>query len=210
VRSRPIVTFLGAAGVLAALVLTGCAPQGAGAYGSGRQPDYTNVTAPAAPPAEPSETPVPPAPPVNLTDTLVSATIPRMGSVVTDQNGWVLYRFDMDGANPPKSNCNGKCAEIWPPAYTDGNPTLRGVPAGKVGTVVRSDGTRQLTIGNWPVYRYAGDLKPGQWKGQNVNGTWFVVTADGKKNLTCVPTPPPTPVAPPGGGNTATPSSGGY
>ena len=60
----------------------------------------------------------------------------------------------------------------------------------------RKDGTKQLTIGGWPVYRYIGDKKPGQWKGQNVGGKWFVVKPDGKKNLTCLPKPS-KPVAPP-------------
>jgi predicted lipoprotein with Yx(FWY)xxD motif len=120
-----------------------------------------------------------------------------MGKVVTDQNGWVLYRFDKDTTNPVKSNCIDKCAKVWPPALTDGNPKLDGVDPALVGTVTRDDGTTQITLNKWPLYRYIGDKKPGQWKGQNVGGTWFVVAPDGKKNLTCLPTPPPKAVAPP-------------
>ena len=41
------------------------------------------------------------------------------------------------------------------------------------------------------------DGKSGAWKGQGVGGTWFVVAPTGKKNLSCVPTGTPTPVAPP-------------
>jgi predicted lipoprotein with Yx(FWY)xxD motif len=202
VPRKPIL-FL--AGALGALTLSGCAPNGANRYGNGSAPDLASATTP-SPVASPTPTEAP-TPPPNLTDTLAAATLPRMGSVVTDQGGWVLYRFDKDTTNPSKSNCEGKCAEIWPPALTDGNPTLRGIAPDKVGSVMRADGSRQLTIGNWPVYRYIGDLKPGQWKGQAVNGTWFVVTKDGKKNLTCLPTGTPKPVAPPS--PTASPS-GGY
>jgi predicted lipoprotein with Yx(FWY)xxD motif len=196
VTRKPILVL---AGALGALALGGCAPNGA--YGTGSAPEPVSAPTPLAASPTPTESTPPPA----LTDTLVATTVPRMGAVVTDQHGWVLYRFDRDAVNPSKSNCEGKCAEIWPPALTDGNPTLRGIAPDKVGTVMRSDGTRQLTIGNWPVYRYVGDLKPGQWKGQNVNGTWFVVTKDGKKNLTCVPKGTPTPVAPP----SPSPSQGG-
>jgi secreted repeat protein with Y-X4-D motif len=65
-----------------------------------------------------------------------------------------------------------------------------------VGTVTRVDGTKQLTVSGWPLYRYIGDKKPGTWRGQNVNGTWFVIKPTGAKNLTCVP-PVSKPVAPP-------------
>ena len=120
-----------------------------------------------------------------------------MGKVVTDRKGWVLYRFDKDKAMPSKSTCEGKCAQVWPPALTDGNPQLVGIDPAVVGTVVRADGSLQITLAGWPVYRYIGDPKPGAWKGQNVGGTWFVVSSNGKKNLTCLPTPAPTPVTPP-------------
>ncbi len=195
-KGKPILVLTG---VLVAVVVSGCAPNGG--YRSGDAPDPANATG--TPPADPSAPPV--APPV-LTDTLVAKTLPRMGQAVTDGAGFLMYRFDNDSANPPRSTCEGRCAEIWPPAYTDGNPTLRGIPADKVGTVNRADGTRQLTIGGWPVYHYAGDRKAGTWKGQGIGGTWFVVTKDGKRNTSCRPAGTPTPVAPPP--PTPTPSSG--
>jgi predicted lipoprotein with Yx(FWY)xxD motif len=201
VKGRPIVVLTGA---LATVILGGCAPNGG--YGSVGAPDLVNASE--TPPVAPSATPTAPAPSPKFTDTLVAQTLPRMGQAVTDGAGFVMYRFDNDSANPPKSNCDGKCAEIWPPAFTDGNPTLKGIPVGQVGTVTRADGTRQLTIGGWPVYHYIGDLKAGTWKGQGIGGTWFVVTKDGKKNTSCRPAGTPTPVAPP---PTPTPSSGdGY
>jgi predicted lipoprotein with Yx(FWY)xxD motif len=181
-----------------ALLLGGCAPHGVDANADRNQPPLVNTTD--QPSAAPS---TPPPPPVRLTTELVAKKLPRMGAVVTDQGGWVLYRFDKDTAKPSKSNCDGACARIWPPAVTDGNPALTGVSAEKVGTVARADGGRQLTLGGWPLYRYAGDVQPGNWKGQAVNGTWFVSAPDGKKNLTCLPSATPTPVAPPpteGGG----------
>ncbi len=176
-----------AVGALAALALAGCGTQ----YGK-TQPVAKTTDAAAA-----TTSPAPAAPVVKLTSQLIATTIPQMGAVVTDSEGWVLYRFDKDTANPSKSNCEGTCAQIWPPAYTDGSTAVTGIAADKVGSVTRSDGTKQLTIGGWPVYRYSGDLKPGQWKGQGVGGTWFVVAPDGKKNLTCLPTGTPTAVAPP-------------
>ncbi|WP_200209222.1 hypothetical protein [Micromonospora coerulea] len=193
----------------AMVALTACAPAGYdGANSSAAEPvavAAAEPTAAAEPEASatadaPTDDQAPPAD-VRLTDQLVGKKLPRMGQVVTDQDGWVLYRFDKDSADPPSSNCVDKCAQVWPPALTDGNPQLQGVSDDKVGTVTRQDGTRQITIGGWPVYRYIGDKKPGQWKGQGVGGTWFVVDPNGKKNLTCLPTGTPKAVAPPASGD---------
>ncbi|MEV6365285.1 hypothetical protein AB0L86_00130 [Micromonospora musae] len=200
-------TVVAAVGALVAL--TACAPAG---YEPANPAAAEPVAVAAAEPsvsAEPdasAEAPAADAPPadVELTEKLVGKTVPKMGKVVTDEKGWVLYRFDNDSADPPSSNCVDKCAAVWPPALTDGDPQLSGVAADDVGTITRQDGTRQLTLAGWPVYRYIGDKKPGQWKGQGVGGTWFVVAPDGKKNLSCLPKGTPKAVAPPadsGGGS---------
>lgn len=201
----------------AMVALTACAPAGYdGANSSAAEPvavAAAEPTASAEPEASASpDAPADQAPPsdVKLTDELVGKKLPRMGQVVTDQDGWVLYRFDKDSADPPQSNCVDKCAQVWPPALTDGNPQLQGVSDDKVGTVTRQDGTRQITIGGWPVYRYIGDKKPGQWKGQGVGGTWFVVDPNGKKNLTCLPTGTPKAVAPPASGDSGGDSGYSY
>ncbi|MEN3359961.1 MAG: hypothetical protein V7637_3943 [Mycobacteriales bacterium] len=140
---------------------------------------------------------------------LIARSIPKMGTVVTDVNGWTLYRFDLDKSRPPTTNCTGRCAQIWPPALTNGAPELLGVNPTVVGTLRRADGSLQLTLHGWPLYRYTGDRKPGAWKGQNVGGTWFVAAPDGSKNLTCVPAPHPA-VSPPAGVPATTSNGGSY
>jgi predicted lipoprotein with Yx(FWY)xxD motif len=135
---------------------------------------------------------------VPITTKLTGKSLPRMGQAVVDQDGWILYRFDKDTADPPASNCEKKCEKVWPPAYTeDGKPELSGIADDKVGVITRPDGTKQLTLGGWALYRYIGDKKPGQWKGQGVGGTWFVVAPDGKRNVSCLPSVPPKPAEPP-------------
>jgi predicted lipoprotein with Yx(FWY)xxD motif len=186
---------------LTALALSGCAPVSSDGYGN--EPATENAAAAAASTPEPvveepSPDPVAKQAPEDLTEELIGKTVARMGEVVTDEEGWTLYRFDKDTADPPASNCNDECERLWPPSYTDGNPEVEGIDEDLVGTVTRDDGTRQLTIDGWPVYRYYGDKKPGQWKGQAVGGTWFVVAPDGKKNLECLPKGGKAkPVAPP-------------
>lgn len=200
-------------GALAALALPGCAP-------AGYNPDEENqvsVANEAAAEAEASTAPAPDASDApegtegteqdkptkevaaeDLTTKLTAKKINKMGTVVVDQDGFTLYRFEKDTTDPAASNCVQKCEQVWPPAYTeDGEPELVGVSDEKVGVITRQDGTKQLTLGDWPLYRYIGDTKPAAWKGQGVGGTWFVIQPDGKRNLSCLPTNTPKAVEPP-------------
>ncbi|XVS62918.1 hypothetical protein ACQPYE_32360 [Actinosynnema sp. CA-299493] len=172
--------------------------------GAAAQGDYGDVQEPLAPPtseeAAPVEEPAADAPegqaapaPSGPQVTLVGKSVPKMGEVVQDGDGRTLYRFDKDTPDPAKSNCEGQCAVTWPPVLSDGTPQLQGVDPALVSTVKRADGTEQVTLAGWPLYTYAKDETPGQWKGQGVGGTWFVVRPDGKRNVECLPpgvTPP--------------------
>jgi predicted lipoprotein with Yx(FWY)xxD motif len=217
------------AAIAAAFAVTGCAPQGYNAadYGNAAQPASNDTAASPGATADPKATSDPAAeadpsatappgsgstaalPASKVTSKLTGSAVKRMGEVVENQAGFVLYRFDSDSNNPAKSNCNGDCAKVWEPALTnDGKPTLKNIAASVVGTVTRADGTKQLTIKGWPVYRYIGDKTPGQWKGQNVGGKWFVIKPDGAKNLTCLPAIS-KPVAPPADSGSDSNSSSG-
>jgi predicted lipoprotein with Yx(FWY)xxD motif len=103
--------------------------------------------------------------------------------VVVNGAGLTLYRFDNDTAKPSKSTCNGDCAKTWPPVTVakGGRIFVSGVKKSAVGVVKRDDGRLQVTIGGWPVYRFAKDTEPGDTKGQGVGGTWFGVMPDGQK-----------------------------
>ncbi|MEU8515209.1 SCO0930 family lipoprotein [Kitasatospora sp. NPDC048722] len=106
----------------------------------------------------------------------------KLGSVLTDGQGFTLYRFDKDSAKPPMSNCSGGCATTWPPVVKDGSTMAgTGIDSAKLGEIVRADGTHQLTVGGWPAYRYAQDTAPGDTKGEGVGGTWHALAPDGSK-----------------------------
>ncbi|MGW7462837.1 SCO0930 family lipoprotein [Streptomyces sp. NPDC054797] len=106
--------------------------------------------------------------------------VPALGAAVTDSEGFTLYRFDKDTAKPPKSNCEGDCATAWPAVSADDASAGEGIDATLLGSVARADGTRQLTLAGWPVYRYAKDAKAGDTLGEGVGGTWHALGADGK------------------------------
>lgn len=126
-----------------------------------------------------------------------AARTPALGWVVTDGKGWILYRFDRDRGNPsPRSVCTGACAQKWPPVLVHGTPVVKGVSSWIVGRVRRPDGRWQLTLHGWPVYRFAGDTAPGQWKGQGVGRTWYTIKRTGARNTLLPPAAPPK-AAPP-------------
>lgn len=105
---------------------------------------------------------------------------PGVGAVVADAKGRTLYRFDKDTAAPSASRCDGDCAKAWPPVPADDASVASGIGAA-LGEVERADGTRQLTLAGWPVYRYVKDTAAGDAKGQGVGGTWNAFAPDGKK-----------------------------
>jgi predicted lipoprotein with Yx(FWY)xxD motif len=117
---------------------------------------------------------------------LAARVSPDLGTIVTDAQGFTLYRFDQDKAKPPTVTCTGDCAVKWPPVVVDpeGQLTLQGVDQAMIGMVQRPDGASQLTINGWAVYRFSGDTTPGATTGHGVGNVWFAVTPDGKKAAT--------------------------
>jgi predicted lipoprotein with Yx(FWY)xxD motif len=108
--------------------------------------------------------------------TVKTATIAGV-TVLTSSKGFTLYSFAPDTST--KSNCNGTCAQNWPPVT--GPVTAAGV-MGTFGTIKRSDGSVQATFDGHPLYTFAGDTAPGQAKGNGLNaagGLWHEITTSG-------------------------------
>jgi predicted lipoprotein with Yx(FWY)xxD motif len=107
-----------------------------------------------------------------------------LGTVVTDGGGHVLLRSDSDSATPPTSTCTDACAASWVPVLLPAGqtPGLMGVDDSAVGTVTRADGSAQLTLKGWPLYRNAADDGSlTTTAGNGTDGTWFAVAPDGSK-----------------------------
>lgn len=114
---------------------------------------------------------------------LTAKEVGDLGSVVVDGEGYTLYRSDDDKADPPTTKCVDACAEKWPPVVVDRTAKLRvdGIEDSAIGLLARPDGSTQLTIKGWAVYRYSGDKAPGATDGQGVGGTWYAITPQGRK-----------------------------
>lgn len=106
-----------------------------------------------------------------------------LGRILTDSSGRTLYLFEKDTGS--KSTCTGKCASVWPPLTTAGEPKAGpGATASKLGTTKRSDGKREVSYGGHPLYLYAADTKPGETKGQELEqfgAEWYAVSPSGEK-----------------------------
>ena len=50
-----------------------------------------------------------------------------------------------------------------------------GLDSGVFSTVARDDGAAQLTAGQFPLYYFSGDARPGDVNGQGSGNVWFVV-----------------------------------
>ena len=174
----------GAAGLAAlALTVSACASSGSSSATTANTPAAGGNSSSSAPAAAGGNT----------------VTTKTIGSqqVLVDSQGMTLYWFAID--TPSKSNCSGSCATYWPPVT--GPVTAGSGVTGTLGTITRSDGTKQATYLGHPLYTYVGDKGPGQNKGNGLNisgGLWWEMTVSGST---------PAPAA--GAGSTATSTSGG-
>ena len=132
--------------------------------------------------------------------TVKAAKSSKYGSLLVSSTGMTLYH--MTSEKPGSIKCTGGCAKFWPPLLLSGavKPTAgSGVFALKLGTIKRPDGHIQVTYNRMALYRFALDKKPGDVKGQGVQGIWFAVTPAGKLAKASAPAPAAT-----------TTTSGGY
>jgi predicted lipoprotein with Yx(FWY)xxD motif len=78
-----------------------------------------------------------------------------------------VYLFEADSGST--SACYGACARIWPPVITAGPPTVAGMAIpGDLGTITRSDGTKQVTYFHHPLYYFSMDKDSGDVHGRGV------------------------------------------
>jgi predicted lipoprotein with Yx(FWY)xxD motif len=113
----------------------------------------------------------------------VSTARTGLGRIIVNGQGRTLYLFEKDRRG--HSACSRACASFWPPLLTHGKPiAANGARQALLGTIRRSDGTRQVTYAGHPVYRFELDSKRGQTNGQGLNdfgGGWDALTPAGKK-----------------------------
>ncbi len=182
-KKRLVLAMAGLA--ISATALAGCSSTGSGgSSASGATSSGSSKSAPAA------------------TGKDLATGTTSLGNVVVDGKGHTVYLFTKDTAGSGKSACTGQCSSIWPAVTTtSATPTVQGV-TGKVGTITLADGTKQVTLGGWPLYTFASDSSAGAVGGQGVMGIWWAVSPSGSK----VTKSPSTP----SGGSSSSGAGGGW
>ena len=119
----------------------------------------------------------------STTGTVITTHAGSAGAFLTNGSGRTVYLWAKDGMN--MSACSGACAAAWPPVPATGTLTATGgAKASDLGTITRSDGTKQVTYDGHPLYYFVGDSAAGQTNGQgsdNFGAKWWLVAPSGAK-----------------------------
>lgn len=114
------------------------------------------------------------------------------GPVLGMSTGPQVHLIDAAGAavymlegNTDGSKCDAACEEAWPPVLATASraDAGTGLDPQLLGMLPRGDQSYQVSYGNSPLYRYAGDAGAGRTNGHGVRdqwGTWSLVGLDGK------------------------------
>jgi len=151
--------------VLAASVLLAACGSSSSSKGSSSATSAT--TAAATPAASTGATTV-----KTASNSTVGATI------LTAPNGLTLYK--LSGESAGKFICTSQsCLAVWHPLKATAGTAPSGTSS--LGTVMRPDGTEQVTYEGAPLYTFTPDKAPGQTNGQGLKdvGTWTVVKVSG-------------------------------
>jgi predicted lipoprotein with Yx(FWY)xxD motif len=115
--------------------------------------------------------------------TVIETATSSAGTFLVTGSGRAVYLWVKDTGD--MSNCNGACAGAWPPVTTTSSATATasgGAKASDLGTITRSDGSKQVTYDGHPLYYFSGDSGPGTATGQGSDGfgaKWWLVAPTG-------------------------------
>ncbi len=113
--------------------------------------------------------------------TVITIAKSSAGTVLTSGSARAVYLWAKDTGD--MSTCTGACAAAWPPVTTTGTATASGgATASDIGTITRTDGTKQVTYDGHPLYYFSGDSGPGTASGQGSDAfgaKWWLVAPAG-------------------------------
>jgi predicted lipoprotein with Yx(FWY)xxD motif len=158
--------------LIAAAALAACGSSGA---------TTTSAAAPAAQPSPAAQPAAPTASSGTSSGVTIATTQGSAGTYLVGASGRAIYLWVADPMNG--SNCSGACLSAWPAVTATGAVHAgSGVSAAKLGTITRSDGTKQVTYAGHALYYYAGDTAAGTTTGQgsdSFGAKWWLVSRAG-------------------------------
>ena len=120
----------------------------------------------------------------NATETVSVSDVDGVGNVLVDAKGAALYAANQEAGGMVV--CDGSCTTIWEPLTVSAGsrPTAADGITGKLGTLKRPDGARQVTFDGRLLYRFLEDPAA-----KTVTGNGFADTFDGQAFTWHVATP---------------------
>jgi predicted lipoprotein with Yx(FWY)xxD motif len=113
--------------------------------------------------------------------TVITTATSSAGTFLTSSSGRAIYLWVKDTGDA--STCSGACAGAWPAVTATGSVTAAGsAKPSDLGTITRSDGTKQVTYDGHPLYYFAGDPGAGTATGQgsdSFGAKWWLVAPSG-------------------------------
>ena len=165
-------------GLVAAVVVAACSSAASTSTGAAAPAAPSSAAAPASPAGASSS---PSSGASSSGGTVITTAKSSAGTFLTNGSGRAVYLWVKDTGD--MSNCNGACAGAWPPVTTTATATASGsAKASDIGTITRSDGTKQVTYDGHPLYYFSGDSGPGTATGQGSDGfgaKWWLVAPTG-------------------------------
>jgi predicted lipoprotein with Yx(FWY)xxD motif len=201
VKRVPVRARLAAAagGALAAALLVGACGSS-----SSSSPSAAAATTPAAGASSASNSPAATGSASPSGSAVITTASSAAGTFLAAGSGRAVYLWTKDSGG--MSACTAACEGMWPPVVASGAVTASGsVKASELGTITRSDGTKQVTYDGHPLYYFAGDSGPGMANGQGSDGfgaKWWLVAPTGTDVSAAV-----TSFTLGGSGSTATPAA---
>jgi predicted lipoprotein with Yx(FWY)xxD motif len=157
--------------VAAALLVAAC---------SGGSSSTAAAPASSSPAGTPSSSAAPSSSAGGSSSAVIATASSSAGTFLTD-GGRAVYLWMKDSNG--MSACSGACAGAWPPVTATGTVTASGgAKASDLGTITRSDGTKQVTYDGHPLYFFAGDSSAGMASGQgsdSFGAKWWLVSPAG-------------------------------
>lgn len=158
-----------------ALLIAACGSSGSSSSQAAAPTTATSTSAASAPASTATAT-------AAATSVKVGTAKGSPGTYLVGPSRRALYLWVADSNGT--SSCSGACAKAWPPLTAHGKPTASGgVNAADLGTITRSDGTKQVTYKGHPLYYFIADTAPGQTRGQGSDGfgaKWWLVAPSGQ------------------------------
>jgi predicted lipoprotein with Yx(FWY)xxD motif len=171
-----IARFAPVASIVVAAVVTGC---GSSSQSSSSAASSQPASTPAQPSSAATKTSSTPRP---TAAALITTKHGKLGTILAyGPKKLTVYLFEGDKRG--SSSCTGTCASTWPPVTGKPEPG-GGAVSSDLGTIMRADGSTQVTYKGHPLYMFVKDKDDGDAYGEGIKAfgaEWYALAPAGNK-----------------------------